>query len=155
MVLKLGKYLRILGYDASWDTDVRTHELILRANREERVFLTRNTRLDEQYPEPDHVIVLEATDPVLQLRAVVDELGLDPEARMFARCVRCNVELEELDALDEHASEVPERVRERYDRFWRCPACGTVFWRGTHVDNTRRKLGLEATQPDDDAARSQ
>ena len=30
MLIKLGKYLRILGYDAAWDDGVRTHELILR-----------------------------------------------------------------------------------------------------------------------------
>ena len=58
MLVKLGKYLRILGYDAAWDPAVRTHELIQRANVEGRIFLTRNGRLPEQYPRPDRVMTI-------------------------------------------------------------------------------------------------
>ncbi|MEW6071931.1 MAG: Mut7-C RNAse domain-containing protein, partial [Planctomycetota bacterium] len=151
MVAKLGTYLRILGCDAAVDTTVRTHELIRRANREGRVFLTRNTRLADQYPRADRVLVLAETDPVLQLRRVVGEFRLDPEARMFSRCIRCNVPLAELAALGDLAERVPAAVRARHRRFWRCPACGTVFWHGTHVRNTRRKLGYR----EEDATRSQ
>ena len=38
---------------------------------------------------------------------------------------------------------VPGAVLERYRRFFECPACGTLFWKGTHVENTCRKLGVE------------
>jgi uncharacterized protein with PIN domain len=144
MLIKLGAYLRILGLDAAYDAKPRTHALIERANAEGRVFVTRNTRLADQYPAPDQVLVVESSDPVRQLAEVVEACALDPEARLFSRCIRCNVALEELAELGERAARVPERVRERYDRFWRCPACDTTFWRGTHVANTRRKLGLVA-----------
>ncbi|MFH0753344.1 MAG: Mut7-C RNAse domain-containing protein, partial [Candidatus Omnitrophota bacterium] len=73
MLIKLGKYLRILGYDAAWDKEMRTHELIVRANLEKRVFLTRNTRLPHQYPAVKKVMLLVSTDPVEQLTEVVNQ----------------------------------------------------------------------------------
>ena len=62
MVFKLGKHLRILGYDAVWNEKVRTHELITRANVEQRVFLTRNMHFADQYPRPKHMLILKDID---------------------------------------------------------------------------------------------
>ena len=142
MLIKLGKYLRIVGLDADYRAGVGTHGLIRRANDEQRVFLTRNTRLADQVPRPERVLVLGENDPVEQLWAVLRAFSIDPHARLFSRCVRCNVELDEVADLAAEAERIPPRVRERHERFWRCPCCATVFWRGTHVANTRRKLGL-------------
>jgi len=142
MVIKLGKYLRILGYDAVWDLTLRTHELILRANTEERVFLTRNRRLPHQYPVPRHCLVLESPDPVEQLETVVEQFGLDPRRALFSKCIRCNVALEAVEDKRAIEGQVHPNVYARFERFYRCPSCGTVFWKGSHVANTCRKLGL-------------
>lgn len=138
MLQKLGRYLRIVGLDAA-EGGGRTHELIRRADAEGRVFLTRNTHLGEQYPVPERWLLLRSDDPVQQLREVVAAFGVDPRAALFTRCIRCNVAL--ADEPDPGPA-VPERVRRRYTRFFRCPSCGTVFWHGSHVANTCRKLGL-------------
>jgi uncharacterized protein with PIN domain len=37
---------------------------------------------------------------------------------------------------------VHPNVYGRFEQFYRCPSCGTVFWKGSHVRNTSRKLGL-------------
>jgi uncharacterized protein with PIN domain len=142
MLIKLGKYLRILGYDAEWDPHLRTHELIHRANAEHRVFVTRNTRLADQYPAPRVLVSITSTDPPDQLRQVITELGLDTQAGLFSKCIRCNLRLD--DVPDKHVIRhaVHPNVYARYDRFYTCPGCGTVFWHGTHVENTKRKLGL-------------
>jgi len=147
MVVRLGKYLRIIGYDAEWDMGVRTHDLIQRANVTGRFFVTRNTHLAEQYPQVRDGIVLSETDPVLQFRALVDKLGLDTQSGLFSRCIRCNVALDAL--ADKRVAEalVHPNVYRRQDRFFRCPHCGTIFWHGSHVANTCAKLGL---QHDDD-----
>jgi uncharacterized protein with PIN domain len=142
MLVKLGKYLRILGYDAVWDLSCRTHELIGRANREGRVFVTRNTRLREQYPPVDRVMVLKETDPVRQLHALIGELALDPTARLFSKCIVCNVALDPVADKPRVRARVHPNVYARYERFYTCPHCGTVFWRGSHVRNTCRKLEL-------------
>lgn len=142
MVVKLGKYLRILGYDAVWDQQSRTHELILRANREGRILLSRNRRLAEQYPPVARVQVITSTDPVEQLAEVVRRHALDVRTGLFSRCIRCNVPLDPVADKAEAAGRVHPNVLRRYERFYRCPSCGTVFWKGSHVQNTCRKLGL-------------
>lgn len=142
MLVKLGKYLRILGYDATWDPRLRTHEMILRANREDRVFLTRNTRLPHGHPPPKRVLVLASGDAAEQLQRVVAEFSLDTEAALFSKCIRCNELLDEVADKESVRERVHPNVYDRYDRFLTCPKCGTVFWLGSHVRNTCRKLGL-------------
>jgi len=148
MLIKLGKYLRILGYDATWNLRLQTHALILEANRENRVFLTRNTRLPDEYPRPTRVLLLTHDEPVQQLAEVVDALNLDVQKGLFSRCIRCNVLLQQVEDREKVRPGVHPNVYERYETFYRCPLCGTVFWQGSHVRNTCRKLGLE--HPDSD-----
>jgi uncharacterized protein len=143
MLVKLGKYLRILGYDAAWDNDVRTHALIERSNAEQRVFLTRNKHIAEQYPNPTHLFVLNETDPVKQLRIIVQEFKLDPQAGLFSKCIRCNVFLEKVGDKETICLKVHPNVYARFADFFTCPKCGAVFWKGSHVANTCRKLGLD------------
>ena len=146
MLIRLGKYLRIIGCDAAWDLQIRTHALIARANAEQRVFLTRNARIPEQYPHPDRLFVLHENDPVKQFRIVVAEFRIDPLERLFSKCIRCNVFLEQVSEKETIRPLVHPNVYARFDCFFTCPKCGTVFWKGTHVANTCRKLGL--TQSD-------
>jgi uncharacterized protein len=142
MVIRLGKYLRIAGYDAEWDTGLRTHDLIQRANAGGRIFVTRNTRLADQYPPVRQPVVLADTDPVKQFHVLVNACRLDPEKTLFSRCIRCNVELAALEDKREVAARVHPNVLARNERFFQCPHCGTVFWHGSHVVNSCRKLGL-------------
>jgi len=142
MLIKLGKYLRILGFDASWEPALRTHELIRRANAQHRVFLTRNRRLRDQYPCPDRSILIQSADPVAQLSEVVSGAGLDAGRSLFTRCIRCNVELSAIADKREIEDRVHPNVYACYEKFYRCPACRTVFWKGSHVRNTCRKLSL-------------
>ena len=142
MVIRLGKYLRIIGYDAEWDVGVRTHDLIQRANATGRIFVSRNTQLAEQYPPTRTGIILTETDPTLQFRTLVKKLGLDTQTSLFSRCIRCNVELSAVVDKQEVRERVHPNVYLRQERFFCCPHCGTIFWLGTHVANTRRKLSL-------------
>ncbi|MEO6709055.1 MAG: Mut7-C RNAse domain-containing protein, partial [Planctomycetota bacterium] len=140
MLIKLGRYLRCLGYDARW-SEVSTREAIRAADREHRVLLTRNTRLGLEMAFPERCMILEDDDPVRQLARVIAELDLDTQSRLFSRCIRCNVELEVAE-VSMGDPRIPEGVLERHREFFRCPACATIFWKGSHVANTCRKLGI-------------
>jgi len=146
MLIKLGKYLRIAGCDAVWDKSIRTHELIDRANAEGRTFLTRNTRLQDQYPPVKHLLPIQADDPVEQLGEVVRATQLDVRRRLFTRCVRCNVALDTVPDKKQVEGCIHPNVFRRYEDFYTCPSCGTVFWKGSHVRNTCRKLGIGEDQ---------
>jgi len=140
MLEKLGRYLRCAGWDALGDADLSTASRVELANRDGRVFLTRNRHLRHHHPLPLREQRIVAGDPVEQMREVLALWPLEREL-LFTRCVRCNVELDEIEREAARARVAP-RVFERYRRFFRCPACATVFWKGPHVRNTCRKLGL-------------
>ena len=142
MLIKLGKYLRIIGCDAAWDSQVRTHELISRANAEGRIFLTRNTHIAEQYPHASRLFLLHESDPVKQFQIVVAEFHLEVQERLFSKCICCNMFLEKVSDKESVRQKIHPNVYERFDSFFTCPKCGTVFWKGTHVANTCRKLGI-------------
>ena len=111
MLIKLGKDLRIAGYDAEWDPltgsehAIRTHELINRANTEGRVFLNRNTRLRDQYPAPDQCVCITESDPVKQLHEPAGRMGLDVKAPYVfqvrkVQCRACRGSREKRDRAD-------------------------------------------------------
>jgi len=141
MLIRLGKYLRCLGYDAEWEHGAGTRALARRAAAEERILLTRNSRLGTEIPAPPGAVVLSSDEPVAALRELARALDLDLATGLFTRCIRCNVEL--VPAPPEAvAARVLAAVRSRHQHFFACPRCGTVFWHGSHVANTCRKLGL-------------
>lgn len=141
MAIRLGKYLRCLGYDAVWDVRLPTRLLARRAATEGRVLVTRNTRVGDELVVSGALVVLASEDPVRQVRQVMEELGLDAR-RAFTRCIRCNVALEEVADREAVRERVPAPVFPRHRRYSVCPRCGTVFWLGSHVARTCAKLGV-------------
>jgi uncharacterized protein with PIN domain len=138
MLGRLARWLRILGYDTRYEAHVEDAALVQSALREERVILTRDRALPEEFRVPALVLV-EAERPEDQLRELVKRFGLDTEGRLFTRCSRCNGELEEAPR---HliAERVPPRVLRDHDRFKRCPGCGRVYWEGSHADRIRHAI---------------
>lgn len=135
----LARWLRILGYDVAYEATVDDGALARRSVEEGRRLLTRDRRLPEEW-RIEGVVVVEADDPVDQVREVVARLDLDPdESRAFTRCPVCNEELETAE-IDEVRERVPDGVLRRHDEFRRCVGCGKVYWRGGHVRRMRRRL---------------
>lgn len=135
----LARWLRILGYDVWYEASVEDEVLVRRALRERRWILTRDRRLPDEW-RIEGVILVEADEPMAQLREIVRRLDLAPEReRAFGRCPLCNRTLEPADPSDLEGR-VPERVREEREVFRRCPECGRIYWEGGHVRRMRRRL---------------
>src|SRR5262245_53619269 len=132
MLVRLGKYLRCAGCDAVWDVSLPSRKCAARAVSEGRIFVTRNTRIDEEFKAPASTIAVVSDDPVAQFAQLVDACGPGILARPFTRCIRCNVELDQLTDADVIEDRVPAAVRAAHQRYWRCPSCATVFWHGSH-----------------------
>lgn len=67
-----------------------------------------------------------------QLRQVLAELDLAPDpARFFSRCLRCNALVAPISRAEAAAS-VPDYTLTIAENFTRCPACGKVYWPGSH-----------------------
>ena len=65
-------------------------------------------------------------------------LDLDT-GRELSRCLRCNEPLLELPE-EEAGERVPPYVYETQRRFFECPVCRRIYWRGTHWTNMRGEL---------------
>ncbi|MFA6562419.1 MAG: Mut7-C RNAse domain-containing protein [Verrucomicrobiia bacterium] len=143
MLQSLATWLRALGYDCLAGRDRFGRRLLEEAAAEERVFLTRNTHLDNDWPralvERSRILHVAGEQLPQQLREVVEKFSLDWERFLFTRCLVCN-ELLRLADKSEALPHLPPRVTAREKYFWRCERCDRFFWHGSHVQNSAARL---------------
>ena len=135
----LVRWLRILDLDVAYDPALDDPELVARAVAEGRTILTRDRRLTERRLARNHLLI--RSDAVTeQVRQVLAELGVRPDPeRLLSRCLVCNTPLVSLPA-EQARARVPPYVARTQHEFRACPACGRVYWRGTHVSRMRETL---------------
>ncbi len=138
---RLARWLRALGYDASYHARIGDAELVREAAAEDRILLTRDRDLMQRRVIQTGAVraLLIRHDGVIdQLRQVASELGLHLDEAL-TRCIECNAELEARQpALV--AARVPPYVRQTQSRYSECPGCGRVYWAGTHWQHMREVL---------------
>jgi len=130
---RLARWLRALGYDASYHERIGDAELVREAAAESRVVLTRDRDLTKRRVIQTGVVraVLIRDDEVTeQLRQVFAELGLELNEAL-TRCIECNSELQSRPP-STVADRVPPYVRLTQSRYSECPDCGRIYWAGTH-----------------------
>lgn len=138
MLGRLARWLRALGFDAAYEAHIADDELVAIARVEGRLVLTRDRRLAEEQ-KAESVLVVDADEPVAQLRDVLSRLGLAVPERLFTRCTVCNTEVEPL-SVEEARARVPPNVLARQTDFTRCPGCGRIYWEGGHARRMRERL---------------
>lgn len=134
----LAELLRMAGFDTLYDNGYRDAELVAIAKAEGRIVLSRDRELLKRR-EVDHGCYVHATQPDEQMREIVERLDLGRSARPFSLCLVCNVPLEAAPKA-EVIDRLPPNVQTWADRFSRCPACGRVYWEGSHWEAMRRRL---------------
>jgi uncharacterized protein with PIN domain len=140
----LARRLRLLGVDTAYDNDRDDDALVVQANDEQRVLLTRDRGLLRRrgLVAGAHV---HHTDPDRQLDEVLERF--DPPLAPYTRCLACNG-LVEAATKEQVRDELRTGTRTTYDTFTRCRACGRVYWPGAHhdrlaaiVDRARERTG--------------
>jgi len=131
----LARFMRLLGFDTIYDTDLTDETLATLTARERRILLTRDVGLLKR-----KTVVrghwLRDRNPERQLEEVVQALHLERMLRPFSRCMICNGRLSPLPRA-QAATLVPSRAYRRYRVFLRCGRCGRAYWRGTHYIRLR------------------
>jgi len=81
----------------------------------------------------DRIVLVRSDKPKDQLREVWPIVAphVNP-SDVMARCINCNVPLADTPKADIEPY-VPEYVFHKYERFRRCPACGKIYWEGSHA----------------------
>jgi uncharacterized protein with PIN domain len=138
MLGRLARWLRALGYDTEYDPSLDDPQLALKAAREDRVLLTRDSGLVQRRMVRKWVLV-DSGRLGAQLKQVILEVGLPPPVIRVRRCMVCNGDIKEV-AVDEAAQHVPPFVAKTQSRFYKCTRCGRYYWAGTHVQKMRAKL---------------
>ncbi len=139
MLGKLATWLRILGCDVAYFGDLPDGELVARALGSGRVILTRDTRLVRRRLARENHFFVTGDGWRDQLRQVVTAFGIDPAARLFTRCVRCNERLASIDKA-QAAGRVPPYVYGTQESFGVCPSCGRLYWHATHREQMEKQL---------------
>ncbi|MCM8760280.1 MAG: Mut7-C RNAse domain-containing protein [Candidatus Omnitrophica bacterium] len=141
MLGKAGRWLRLMGYDTLYFNTNRKVELLRIGKKEGRKVLTRDRKL--ALSNPDIVVLIESEGTLNQLKEIIRKLSLTPsEENFLKRCSLCNAVLES-KSKEEIKELVPEYVYSTQDRFFQCPLCKRVYWKGSHCDgiiNTLEKL---------------
>ncbi|RJQ54773.1 MAG: hypothetical protein C4526_04880 [Nitrospiraceae bacterium] len=151
MLGRLARWLRLLGYDTLYYPAIEDRILLHIAEKEDRVLLTRDTRLVKVRGITEFLL-LEENDTFEQLKKVIkafnllgthpifsdtENMGCVPRlSRLYSRCSLCNTLLE--DVPKEQAREhVPEYVYQTSGSFKKCPHCNKFYWKGTHPEKLR------------------
>ena len=134
---KLAKWLRILGFDTSFESETGGHTYI----EPGRIQLTR-IRDREKDNLPEKRVVITSDHSIEQLKQVLQTLKIEPlELRPFSRCIRCNHLIEKADKTDV-LGKVPDFIWETHDIFHICRRCNKIYWPGSHtkrsLDNIQR-----------------
>ncbi|RLF16433.1 MAG: hypothetical protein DRJ97_00885 [Thermoprotei archaeon] len=130
---RLARWLRMLGFDASYDKELSDEGLMLKAVEEGRVLVTRDVELHERAVKAGvRSILVKSPDYTVQLALVATALGGELEVNPDrSRCPVCNSPLRKVGK-EEVKGLVPEKSFNLHDEYWMCTGCSKVYWRGAH-----------------------
>jgi len=133
---RLATYLRLLGFDALYQTNCEDKALARTSHDERRILLTRDTGLLKR-SEVIYGYFVRATEPREQSMEVVRRFDLFSAASPFRRCLRCNTLL---DAVPKAAilERLQPKTRQHYNEFHICPTCNRIYWAGSHYEHMQR-----------------
>jgi len=129
---RLTAHLRMLGFDCLYQNDYEDSHMADIVQREGRILLTRDRRLLMR-KAIQFGYCLRSLDPLEQLTEVIQRFELIAKIQPFHRCLRCN---QPLKAVDKEAilDRLEPLTRQYFDQFHICPACGQIYWKGSHYE---------------------
>lgn len=141
MLTRLARLLRAAGYDTVLAGGGAPDEALLHlARREHRILLTRDKALAAR-AAPASVLVA-GRGPVEEARRLGETLPVDWTYAPFTRCVMDNALLAQ--ASPDEVARMPPEAQARPGPFRRCPACGRLYWPGSHVRRMTERLAALA-----------
>lgn len=125
MLLRLGRWLRLMGQDVANPENDSDKSLLVQAKRENRVLITRDKRLFSACSAAGVEGILihpsRISEQILEMAQMGIVLKIDPQ-----RCTLCNHTLLE--------------AKGREGEMWICPNCQKLYWRGGHWKNMEKTL---------------
>lgn len=137
MLGRLARLLRAAGEDVAMvDPGADDRAVVARGRREGRRLLTRDRRLAETGGADALWIAAQA--PMEQAEALARLAPVDWRGRRFTRCTVDNALLR--DATPAEIAGLPGAASTGAGPFRACPACGRLYWPGSHVRQLAERL---------------
>jgi len=127
---KLARYLRMIGFDVYYKNDLLDEEIIKTSLKERRAILTKDRGILKRN-EVTHGYFIRSTSVEEQAKEVIKRFDLQNEIKEFTRCLECNTELTKI-AKEKITGDIPPKVNQSQEEFYKCPECGKLYWKGTH-----------------------
>ena len=133
MLGKLARWLRMLGHDVTYNIQLNDNDLLELAKKENRVLLTKDLELYQRANAKGiDTLYIEGKLESERLAEVAKRYGLALEIDMEkSHCPVCNTKLKAAPK-EQLSGEVEKNTFTFYDKFWKCPNCGQVYWQGAH-----------------------
>jgi uncharacterized protein with PIN domain len=118
---KLARYLRMMGFDVLYKNDFDDDEIVNLSLLERRAILTKDRGILKR-SEVTHGYWVRTTKVKEQVIEVTKRFDLKNIIKEFSRCIECNTLLIKTDK-DKILRELPPRVAQSQEEFYRCPVC--------------------------------
>lgn len=133
---KLATSLRMLGFDTLYRNDYRDEELAHISSTEDRILLTRDRGVLMR-SIVTHGYYVRSTNPQQQVMEVLRRFSLFESVIPFQRCLRCNGLLEPVSK-ETIIDQLPPKVQQLVDEFYRCIECCQIYWKGSHYEQMQK-----------------
>lgn len=130
---KVAKYLRIFGFDTLYFQSIDDNDILCIAQKEGRIILTSDRELYSRAKGLDAFYVLHARFEE-QLERIFLHFKLFESCAPLSRCIKCNGNLVKIKK-SEVIEELQSKTKKYFDNFYRCEACGSLYWHGDHYKN--------------------
>lgn len=139
MLARLGRWLRAAGYDtAIAESGEADSQLMQQACEEDRLFITRDRKMQEYREAPGRVVLVEANQLPDQIKELSWLCRIDWLCNPFSRCLECNGEL--VVAGEDQRQRVPPDSLRDDETLLYCPHCDKPYWNGSHVHRMSERL---------------
>ena len=141
MLGKLTRWLRMLGQDVKYSTNLEDSQLLVLAKKEKRILLTRDFELYQRaVGRGIEAFYLEGLTGEEKLAELAKRFNIRMEIDMTSsRCPKCNSPVKPVSP-KKAAEKVEKSTFEHYSEFWKCPKCGQIYWQGAHWTKIRKSL---------------
>ena len=133
MLGKLSRWLRMLGQDVTYSVQLNDTQLLNLVKKESRVLLTKDFELYKRaIARGLDAYYIEGKTESDRLADVAKRYGVLLAIDMDkSHCPVCNTKLVSTPK-EQLSSELEKNTFTHYNKFWKCPNCGQVYWQGAH-----------------------
>ncbi len=137
MLGKIAKKLRIFGFDTEYLANTDDNTIIKMCHDKRRTILTKDRQLYARSLKLNIPCILITLENELEsLITIMKEYHVNyifPVTNKFTRCTLCNGTLDTVLESLLMLNDVPKKVLDSTDVFYKCSNCQKIYWNGTHI----------------------